>query len=179
MSTNHKMVIVMNDESIIDYSALINESMYYIVKRVLRKVSEHGLCDNHHFYITYKTNFKGVVISEQLKRQYPEEITIVIQYSFKDLQVFDEYFEVSLSFGAKYTKLTIPFRAITSFADPSEMFELEFNEELNHDDFYFPSMQAGDPSILLKDSRESKGQEYSSNNVISLEKFRKSKADKI
>ena len=51
-------------------------------------------------------------------------------------------------------------------------------QELNHNDFYFPSMQVGSPSILLKDGRESNDEDYSSNGVISLEKFRKSKADK-
>lgn len=165
----------MNDKSLIDYTLLINESMYHVIKETLKKVSKHGLCGNHHFYITYKTNYKGVEIPTSLKIQYPEEITIVIQHNFKDLAVFDKCFQISLSFSGKYTRLVIPFKAIISFADPSEMFELEFKQELNYHD---ASCKQGtldrDQIVPLGNTERGNINDSLLNNVISLEKFRKS-----
>jgi hypothetical protein len=147
---------------------------------VLKKVATYGLHGNHHFYVSYDTNHVGVEMAESLRRQYPDEITIVIQHNFKDLQVFDEYFQISLSFGGKHTKLVIPFKAITSFADPSEMFELEFNEEIDrNDDFYFSNMSHSDTLISLKDTKTKSSKDSAQNNVICLDNFRKSKATRV
>ena len=163
----------MDRKGFIDYASLINESMYYIVREALEKVSEYGLYGDHHFYITYQTNYEGVKMPLSLMKQYPEEITIVIQYNFKDLKVLDEYFQISLSFNGKYVKLVIPFKAISSFSDPSEMFELEFKQELSQNDaFHRQNTLDRDQIIRVEDSTKDMVQ---SDNVISLEKFRKLK----
>ncbi|WP_323733415.1 ClpXP protease specificity-enhancing factor SspB [Candidatus Bandiella euplotis] len=140
--------------------------MYYIVREALRIVENHGLSGNHHFYITCQTNYAGVEIPIKLKTLYPEEITIVIQHDFRNLTVFEDYFQIELSFGGKYSKLVIPFKAIISFADPSEMFLLEFNQETSDNEVQEHADH--DSSISLKEN-------HTINNIISLDQLRKSK----
>lgn len=61
-------------------------------------------------------------------------MTIAIQHQFKSLVIEDEGFKISLSFAGKFEKLYIPYRAITSFADPSMNFALKFSMNYNDED---------------------------------------------
>ena len=159
--------------SSINYTHLINESMYYIVKMALKEVQQNGLQADNHFYINFTTDYEGVKIPEFLKTQYPEEMTIVIQYNFRNIQVFDAYFGISLSFNGKYYDLVVPFKSITVFADPSEPFELEFKQEINNvmDD---NEQNISEDNLYLIDDK-SKVSLPKSDNVISLTDFIKSK----
>ena len=65
-------------------------------------------------------------LSDRLRAQYPEEMTIVLQHQFWDLKVSDDAFEVGLSFGGVAERLVVPFEAIKAFADPSVQFTLQF-----------------------------------------------------
>ncbi len=58
-------------------------------------------------------------MSNRLREQYPEEMTVVLQHQFRDLKISDTGFEVVLSFGGVPERLGIPFTAIKSFTDPS------------------------------------------------------------
>jgi hypothetical protein len=80
----------------------------------------------HHFYIEFQTTAPGVRLSEALKRQYPERMTIVLQHQFTDLAVHPDHFEVTLHFKGLPDRLSIPFDAVTQFADPSVNFALQF-----------------------------------------------------
>ena len=159
--------------SSINYTHLINQSMYYIIRMALKEVQQNGLQADNHFYINFTTDYEGVKIPEFLKAQYTEEMTIVIQYNFKDLQVFDAYFEVSLSFNGKYYDLVVPFKSITVFADPSESFELEFKQEINNV-MEGDKRNMSDDNLYLIDDK-SKASITKSDNVISLTDFIKSK----
>ena len=53
-------------------------------------------------------------------------MTIVLQHQFRALQVDDDEFSVNLSFQSRSERLTIPFAAVTTFADPSVNFGLQF-----------------------------------------------------
>ena len=87
----------------IDYDSLTITAMRDLVKKVLSEVSENGLPENHHFYITFITKFKNVTIPDILKDKYPDEMTIVIENSFWDLKINNEHFSIKLSFdGIKY-----------------------------------------------------------------------------
>ena len=44
-----------------------------LVKKVLNQVSENGLPDKHHFYITFITHFMGVTMPDIIKNKYPDE----------------------------------------------------------------------------------------------------------
>ena len=116
----------MNKETI-DYPSLIDTAMRHVVRDALRQVDKFGLPGDHHFFISFQTNYPGVSISPQLKSRYPEEITIVIQHQFWDLKITDEKFQIMLSFNNIPEKLVVPFDALTAFADPSIKFGLQFH----------------------------------------------------
>jgi len=81
---------------------------------------------NHSLYITFRTDHTGVSIPDSLHREYPEEMTIVLEHQFWDLESTDEKFGITLSFNKVHERLSIPFEAVTAFADPSVQFGLKF-----------------------------------------------------
>lgn len=111
----------------IDYPGLIDGAMRNVVREALIHVDKFGLPGDHHFFISFQTNYPGVSISPQLKSRYPEEITIVIQHQFWDLKITKERFSIMLSFNNIPEKLVVPFDALTAFADPSIKFGLQFH----------------------------------------------------
>ena len=110
----------------INYDKLIEKSLKNVVIEALKIAERQGLPGENHFYITFRTNHPQCKISEYLKSQYPEEMTIVLQHQFSDLKVEAHYFSVDLSFGGVQQTLVIPFDAITYFADPHAKFGLSF-----------------------------------------------------
>jgi hypothetical protein len=110
----------------IRYDVLVQEALRGMVRNVLTETLKNGLPGDHHFYITFDTGADGVQMSDRLRAQYPEEMTIVLQHQFWDLKVTEKAFEVGLSFGGVAEKLHIPFEAIKAFADPSVQFTLQF-----------------------------------------------------
>lgn len=109
-------------EDKIRYDILASEALRGIIRTVLQRVQKRGLPGDHHFYITFDTTAPGAIISKRLKEQYPLEMTIVMQHQFWDLVVYDDRFEVKLSFNNVPERLVIPFAAIRSFIDPSVQF---------------------------------------------------------
>lgn len=115
-------------EDHLHYPVLIDQAMRGVVRDVLRRVQISGLPSDHHFYISYSTLHSGIKISERLREKYPKEMTIVLQHQFWDFKVEDHQFHVTLSFGGVPEKLTVPFAALTAFADPSVKFGLQFQQ---------------------------------------------------
>lgn len=113
-------------EDRIGYGRLVEEALRQVVRDALDLVGREGLPDPHHFYITFHTDHPGVEISEHLRRRYPSEMTIVVQYQFWGLEVDEDGFEVTLSFGGVPERLRVPFRAVRVFADPGVEFGLQF-----------------------------------------------------
>jgi len=113
----------------IDYDELVNKSLRNVVYYALKIVEEQGLPGENHFYITFRTDFAGTIISKNLKIQYPETMTIVLQNRFDNLVVKHNSFSVDLSFGGILQTITVPFDAITYFADPYAKFGLSFERE--------------------------------------------------
>jgi hypothetical protein len=110
----------------IRYDLLVSDALRGVVRRVLADVAREGLSGDHHLYISFNTGMPGVRISQRLRAQYPEEMTIVLQHQFWDLTVTEIAFEVGLSFNGVPEKLVVPFDALKGFADPSVQFGLEF-----------------------------------------------------
>ncbi len=108
----------MSDDRI-QYDLLALDAMRGVIRAVLQRVQRRGIPGDHHFYISFFTQAPGVLISKRLKDRYPVEMTIVIQHQFWDLQVWDDRFEVKLSFNNVPERLVIPFAAIRRFHDPS------------------------------------------------------------
>ncbi|MEL6540540.1 MAG: ClpXP protease specificity-enhancing factor SspB [Pseudomonadota bacterium] len=115
-------------DSLIPYDEIVQEALRAVVGRVLGAIEQGGgeLPGNHHFYITFKTGAPGVNIPDHLKERFPDEMTIVLQNKFWDLEVIDDMFCVGLSFNQIPAKLEIPFAAITAFVDPAVDFGLQF-----------------------------------------------------
>lgn len=112
----------------IRYDILAQDALRGVVRSVLADAAKNGLPGEHHFYITLDTQAEGVRLSQRMRAQYPEEITIVLQHEFWDLEVGDKGFEVGLSFGGVRERLAVPFDAIKRFVDPSVQFALQFEE---------------------------------------------------
>ena len=115
-------------DSLIPYDEIVQEALRAVVGRVLGEIVRTGseLPGNHHFYITFKTGAPDVSIPTHLRERFPDEMTIVLQNKFWDLEVTDEGFSVGLSFNQIPAKLSIPFAAITAFVDPAVDFGLQF-----------------------------------------------------
>lgn len=154
----------------INYPLLIDQAMRGVVRDVLRLVQSTGLPGNHHFYVSYSTLHPGVRMSEQLRAKYPKEITIVIQHQFWDFKVEDQQFHVTLSFGGVPEKLTIPFAALTAFADPSIKFGLQFqqSEMFENDSAMSAKIEEPISADVVFDAAAS-----SEDKIISLDAFRK------
>jgi uncharacterized protein len=112
----------------IRYDLLTQHALRGVVRNVLTDTAKKGLPGDHHFYISFDTRADGVRLSDRLRAQYPDEMTIILQHQFWDLKVGDEEFEVGLSFGGVPERLTVPFEAISGFFDPSVQFGLQFEE---------------------------------------------------
>jgi hypothetical protein len=107
-------------ESLLPYDTWTEEALRHVMVRALQHVGAGGLPGGHHFYVTFRTDYPGVVIPDRLKAQYPEEMTIVLQHQFWDLAVDEAagLMSVGLSFGGVPSSLRIPLAAISAFADP-------------------------------------------------------------
>jgi uncharacterized protein len=110
----------------IRYDVLARDALRGVLRRVLNDAATHGLPGEHHFFITFLSKAEGVKLSPRLLAQYPDEMTIILQHQFWDLAVFEDRFEVGLSFGGIPERLGVPFSAIKSFFDPSVQFGLQF-----------------------------------------------------
>jgi hypothetical protein len=110
----------------IRYDLLTQKALRGVLRTVLADVAKNGLPGDHHFFVTFDTRAEGVRLSQRMRTQYPEEMTIVLQHQFWDLSVGEDAFEVGLSFGGVSELLAIPFAAVNGFFDPSVQFGLQF-----------------------------------------------------
>src|SRR5579863_6091155 len=110
----------------IRYDVLAQAALRGVVRTVLTDAAERGLPGEHHFKITFSTTAPGVRLSDRMRAQYPQEMTIVLQHQFWDLMVTDEAFEVGLSFGGVAERVAVPFAAVTAFFDPAVQFGFQF-----------------------------------------------------
>ncbi len=115
----------MDDE--LQYDVMVENALRGVVRQALQQVAQYGLPGEHHFYITFRTDHADTQISERLREQYPNEMTIVLQYQFWDLHVGENAFSVALSFNNRSEYLDVPFDAVIAFADPSVRFGLQFD----------------------------------------------------
>ena len=150
----------------INYDELINNHLHGVVVDALKIAAEQGLPGDNHFYITFRTDLPGVEIPQMLKIQYPENMTIVLQHQFSDLEVGTDKFSVVLVFGGVPHRLVIPFASITYFADPYAKFGLSFNLD--------NQSRASSLEDLEDEIRENSSDNgTTSDEVISIDSFRK------
>jgi uncharacterized protein len=112
----------------IRYDILAQEALRGVVRTVLADAAKNGLPGEHHFYISFDTRADGVRLSPRMLKEYPQEMTIVLQHQFWDLMVTEDGFEVGMSFGGIPERVAVPFAAVKGFVDPSVEFGLRFEE---------------------------------------------------
>ncbi|AIL12773.1 hypothetical protein IM40_03330 [Candidatus Paracaedimonas acanthamoebae] len=105
---------------------MVQAALRGVVRNALQKASKEGLSGRHHFYITFESSRPDVKVPEYLRKQHPEEITIVLQHQFWDLKADDKGFSVLLSFNEVQERIEVSYAALISFLDPSVKFGLQF-----------------------------------------------------
>jgi hypothetical protein len=119
-------------DSLLPYDEWTQEALRQVVVSAVAHAAREGLPGGHHFYITFKTGYPGVIIPDRLRAQYPDEMTIVLQHQFHSLNMDEDakILSVGLSFSGIPSTLVIPVAGITAFADPEVRFGLNFDVEM-------------------------------------------------
>ena len=116
-------------KDVLRYDLMVQDALKGVVRKILTEAGRDGLPGDHHFYVTFRTTAPGVRLSQRLRDKHPDEMTIVLQHQFWDLNVGEHSFEVGLSFSGVPERLLVPFDAITTFFDPSVQFGLKFETQ--------------------------------------------------
>jgi hypothetical protein len=154
------------------YDQWIEDALRGVVHQALLHTSRHGLPGNHHFYITFRTSAEGVRLAPELRAEYPDEMTIVLQHQFWDLEVDDEGFGVSLNFRGRPQHLRVPLAALTAFGDPSVNFGMHLKTVVagEPEDEETLDRAAPDDDAAINDPEPPK---TDMGEVVALDKFRK------
>ena len=113
-------------EDLMRYDQLAQNALRGVVRDALRKIQKSGLPGEHHFYIAFNTKYPGAGLSPRIAERYPREMTVVLQHQYWNLNIYEDRFEVELSFDNIPEKLIVPFNSIKGFLDPSVQFGLQF-----------------------------------------------------
>ena len=157
----------------IDYGKLMHRAMRGLIQEVLCHVRDNGLPGAHHFFITFETTHPDAELADWLRERYPNEMTVVMQHWFDNLEVTDEGFTVTLNFGDNPETLYIPYDAIQTFVDPSVEFGLRFesqDEEDDEDESTDMNALVDEDSIEAEDDGAAHPKDAE---VVSLDSFRK------
>ena len=114
-------------KDLMNYEAMAQDALRGVVKSALKRAAgPGGLPGQHHLYITVRTKASGVSGPQDLLGKYPDEMTIVLQHQYWDLDPGETFFTVTLKFGGEPKTLSVPYAALTRFYDPSVQFLLQF-----------------------------------------------------
>ena len=166
----------------LDYDYLTQRALKQVVRDVLSTTAELGAAPGrHHFFVEFDMSAPGVDVPDNLRESYPERMTVVLQHQFENLFVDSEHFEVTLWFKGVEARLSIPFEAVTSFADPSVQFGLRFDLEPEEEEGPPPvaDRRGGEDDAALDQSAPAKSGEPSDDNVAGGEKAADDSADVV
>ncbi|WP_018149496.1 SspB family protein [Henriciella marina] len=158
----------------IGYEALTQAAMRGVVREALRQTAANGAAPGeHHFYVSFRTKAPGVKMADHLVERFPDEMTIVIQHQFWDLEVHDGHFELILKFSGVPQHLSVPYAAMTRFVDPAVNFGLSFENDTasTGQDVVSPARQSAEPEEP-KPQKKAAGDENAST-VVSIDAFRR------
>jgi len=155
----------------LDYGSLMHRAMRGLIFNVLEQVRDHGLPGNHHFFITFDTTHPDLQLADWLKDRYPEEMTVVIQHWFDNLEVREDGFSITLNFGDQPEPIQIPFDAIQTFVDPSVEFGLRFeNQDMDEIE---DEAEADETETSTEATETSDAEPRQEAEVVSLDQFRR------
>lgn len=135
----------------------MQDALVSVVKQILKQVSRSGFNNKQHLYITFSPKHPNVKISDAIREEFQDELTIVLQYEFWDLIVDDYGFSVSLAFDKSDETIYVPFSSLINVNDPSEDFNLDFIPNL--DDVKIQQaikVEANDSKIISLDAFRNK-----------------------
>ena len=159
------------NKDLLDYSKLVDQAMQSVMRQALEVAARDGLPGQHHFYLTLDTTHPKVEMSDRLKTEYPEEITIVLENQFWDLEIKKDHFSVTLNFGKTPQNLSVPFDAVTAFVDPSVKFGLQFASKIEEKKTDSPDTPSSSQLQDHPPPEEEESQENSAE-VVVLDSFR-------
>ena len=164
--------MLLNKKDFIDYSKLIRKAMVSIVRDALIEVQESSSNKKYCFMFEVNTRHSGVVLPQKILMQYPDTITLIIQYQYSNLKVDNKFFSVNLSFGGEMHNVIIPFDAILIFSDRENDFEIRLGDEIfdpeSEEEFYI--------NYEYDNSFENnKNQDNSGNNLVNFSDLKKVK----
>ncbi len=169
-------------EDLMRYDLLAQNALKGVVREALRIAETTGLPGEHHFYVAFNTRHPGVELSEKLSQRYPREMTIVIQHQYWNLRVFEDRFEVELSFDNIPEHLVVPFDAVKGFLDPAVQFGLQFEtqpaaarpREVEQQNKTVPAKaETADADQPAEAKPDEKPAQEEAAKVVSLDQFRK------
>src|SRR5207244_11521430 len=106
-------------QDLFQYEKMMETALRGVVRDALKRAAREGLRSEHHFYIGFATQAPGVTIPESLRERFPEEMTIVLQHQYWDLDIAEDHFAVTLSFQKQLERLVVRFAEVRSFSDIS------------------------------------------------------------
>lgn len=147
------------------YEQLAQDALRGVIRAALERAgSPGGIPGAHHFYITFKTRGVGVSVPPDILAKYPDDMTVVLQHQFWDLAVEPDLFSVMLKFGGLPKVLTVPYKAVTRFYDPSVQFLLQFEP---------PELVDDEPEPPAPAPKKAPAGDDDGPKVVSLDQFRK------
>lgn len=152
----------------IDYEMLVQRALYQVVQRAMEAVQKQGSIGQHYFLITFSTQHVGVDIPDDLREEFPDEMTIILQHEFWDLNVSEYGFSVGLCFGEADETIFVPFEALIEFKDPYSQFCLEFTP-IEFSDAEDEEEEKGVPALPKQEHDGAS----TPDNIVSLDQFRK------
>ena len=155
-------------QDLFGYPKMVETALRNVVREALARTAREGLPGDHHFFITFRTGAAGVVMPKHLLAKFPDEMTVVLQHQYRALEVADDSFSVNLSFQSRSERLTIPFAAVTTFADPSVKFGLQFEVPVADPD----EVTALPAQIPASEPTEPEAERPAAE-IVTLDKFRK------
>ena len=108
----------------INYNQYVQKAMRQVIRDVLTDAAEQGLQGETHFFITFQTDREDVKIPPYVRSKYPQQMSIILQHQFENLNAGLDGFSVELAFGGVPATISVPYTAIIQFADPSCEFGL-------------------------------------------------------
>jgi len=144
----------------INYQELLDKAMHSVIKGSLEHIAKYHdqSLGEDSFLISFVTNYPGVILSDKLRKRYPDEMIIVLQYQFDNLTPLDDKFSITLYFDGMPEIITVPYSSVSSYIDKRANFALNF-----HVDEISPE----------PDFDEDGDVEDGKSNVIFLDQFRK------
>src|SRR5262249_10319251 len=109
-------------------TAAIDVAMRGVLRRILAEMPASAPDgDPNARLIFFRTNADGVVLPPHLRQKYPDEMSVILQYQYRDLMLGEQGLAVSASFDGIWEKLTVPWTAVKAFDDQTLRFRIGFH----------------------------------------------------